>query len=173
MKKEGINKIFELLFLILSLGAIVYFGYQVFNDYIDDNNHAYETKISNLESEVKLLKDLNKIYKGYSNDTVTVSNTSEVIGFTIDGKSLSLEEVLDYSNNLLNERNMYKSILDLIKEKYGISFYEKDNKIFIEEIPNGVYQSLEKENTSLKQLLKDFENKSNTKIIKKSNDSIN
>lgn len=180
MKKEGINKIIATLILMMIAGVTGYIANQAFENAIKDSNDAYETKISNLESEVKLLRNLNSLYKkqidSCTNQKVNSDNIkstkSNNVSFTVDGKPLDFEEVLDYSNNLLYERNKYRTLVNGINQNYGITYYEKDGKYIIKEVPNGKIFMLKKEVNVLKGLLSEIEKKMNSKIDYNINDSV-
>lgn len=173
MKKIVIENIIRIVIGLCAAGLVFIITeksfYETKNDEIDLKNE----QIKNLESKIISLEKLNSIYKTdfhKTPDNEVVKTTST--GVSMGGKSLSIDELIDYTNKIRNERNEYKSKYELLSDYYGLDVYEKDGYYSVSEKRNGKIFMLNKEVYVQKSIIEQFQKKLKRRIEYNINDSI-
>ncbi len=172
MKDKIISSLFMIFTAFIASGIVILIAensiFQVKNDEIELKNE----QIKNLKVQVKNLEKLNSIYKKDNLDNPKESVKSNSSGVTMDGKSISLSELIIYTNKVVNERDNYKAKYDLISDYYGLYVYEKDGYFRADEKRNGKVFMLNKEIYVQKSIIEQFQKQYKKRIEYNINDSI-
>lgn len=130
-------KIFLTLFFIIGCLACGYVGYLI-NEY-KHKEQEVKTKIADIKKVNETLPKKNDSTMSHlvKRQQATIDSllkerkvthqVNNIGGFTMDGKSISSEELLRYVNKLYKESNYYKNLYEILAKKYEIKSKENED----------------------------------------------
>lgn len=120
------------IYLLVICFCFGFLGYQLKGYFIEEEKIDI---IKNTEKEKYLIKDNEELKQVVERQKILIDSlidNKEIhnpIGFTMGGKSISVEDLLKYTNNTTQERDYYKWIVEATKEYYGYKIERKRDKV--------------------------------------------